>query len=85
MNTCITIDELILDGITIDRSQSRLLKAAIKEELAHLLGENRLDIDSSRSVKAISSHDMSLPAGSDVKTLGKRIAHSVHGVLSNAP
>ncbi len=85
MNINVHIERLILDGITMEKSQRPRMQRAVENELARLLAENGPSHDwgSGGYVPQIRASGI-LPMNEPHPTrLGQQIAETVHGVIEN--
>jgi hypothetical protein len=86
MNINLHIERLILDGLSVTRSQALLVQEAIEAQLAHLLATNRLSSELMAggvppSVRAGGIH----VANSSPTHLGQQIGQAVYDGIGNKP
>lgn len=81
MNISVTIERLILNGITISQRERPLLQAAVETELARLLAADGLapDLLAGGAMPHVPAGAIQLTGESDPTHLGQQIARSVHG------
>ena len=85
MNIELHIQQLILDGLTIEPVNRRVLQAAVGEELTRLLssGGLRSDLLASRAVRSISAGEFQITNQMAPARLGNQIAQAVHSCISS--
>ncbi len=85
MDIHLHIDQLILDGLPIDRAQAPIVQAAVEAELSRLLTVHGFSAgwQSSGAVPSLNARGIQLAAGSTPAQMGRQIAQSVYGGLSN--
>jgi len=81
MNINLHIDQLILDGINVPRSQRHLLQASMQSELTRLLTEGGVPrhLVNGSALRRVPAGNIELSSGSDPVNLGRQIARSVYG------
>lgn len=79
------IERLILDGLSIERSQGPLVQEAVEAELSRLLTENGLatDLQAGVSMPSVNTNGIQLSAGNSPAQLGSQIAQSVYSGIGN--
>jgi hypothetical protein len=81
----LTIDRLILDGISLRPDAIPILQAALESELALLLGTGSLPLSADLNLAGLRAGAISLPPGNDPAQLGAQIARSLYGSLGGQP
>jgi hypothetical protein len=81
MNIDLSIERIMLDGITIQPGQHSALSAAVRTELMRLLREGGLAPGLSRpsAMARVDAPTIESPAAADPVTLGRDIARAVYG------
>jgi hypothetical protein len=79
------IEELVLHGLPLTRSQSPMVKAAVETELARLLTEQGLSHSSAAAMPHLSAGSTQLTKDNQPAHLGHQIAQAVYGSLTPAP
>lgn len=79
------IDQLILDGLPIDRAQAPIVQAAVEAELSRLLTVHGFSAgwQSSGAVPSLNASSIQVSAGSTPTQMGLQIAQSVYSGLNN--
>jgi len=81
MNVRVSIDRLVLDGITVWAAQRPALREAVETELARLLAAGGVGEQwrQGGAVPHVAGGAVTVPAGEDPALLGRRIAEAVYG------
>jgi len=81
LNINVSIERLILDGLSLSYSQRPLVQAAVEAELARLLATDGLvsHLQSGGALHNIRGGNIQLTQQSDPHTLGQQIAQAVYG------
>jgi hypothetical protein len=82
MNINLHIERLILEGLPVRGSESRLVQAAIESELTRLLARSELSGHSSEFATRTSVRDIALSHNNNPAQLGRSIGKSVHSAIS---
>jgi hypothetical protein len=85
MNINVSIEQLVLDGLSISRSQGVLIQGAVETELARLLTEQGLSHLSAGAVPHLYANSIQVNRDSKPAQLGHQIACAIHGILTPAP
>jgi hypothetical protein len=85
MNINVSIERLVLDGLSMSRSQGVLIQGVVETELARLLTEQGLGHLSAGAVPHLSANSIQVTRDSKPAQLGHQIAHAIHGTLTPAP
>jgi hypothetical protein len=87
MNINLHIERLILDGLSINRSQGPLVQAAVETELSRLLTERGIasSLRSGGAMPSLRAGNIQLEHGVAAPRLGAQIAGAVHRQLSAEP
>jgi hypothetical protein len=85
MNINLSIDRLILEGVSIPQAQRPLLQASVEAELGRLLMENGLSAElmAGGAMPSISAGGMQLTPGLSPVQMGQQIARSVYGGIGS--
>jgi hypothetical protein len=83
-NIHLYIDRLILDGLSVDRTQAPHLQTAVEKELTRLLVANGLfpDLQSGGAVPGIHANAIELTAARNPAEMGTQIAQSIYSGIS---
>jgi len=75
------IDRLVLDGIPLAHGDSRVLHAAVEQELSRLLATGVIApaLLAGGAVPRVTAPSIALPSAASATVLGQRIAAAVHG------
>jgi hypothetical protein len=81
MNIQVHIERLILDGLSVARSQRPMLQAAVEEELSRLLenGGQVSGLQTGGMIPSMTGGAIQLTGESDPTQLGQQIAQEVYG------
>jgi hypothetical protein len=81
MNINVSIERLILEGISLPHSQRPLIQAAVEAELARLLAADGLahHLMEGGTLPAIPGGSIQLASNGNPGTLGQQIAQAVYG------
>ena len=81
MNVNVYIEQLILDGLPITRSQGTIVQAAVEAELARLIvaGELKTDLLQGGARPYASADAIQLASDNSPTRIGQQIAQSVYG------
>jgi hypothetical protein len=81
------IERLVLDGLSLERTQGGRLRAAVEHELQRLLAAGSLapQLMSGGAVPSLGGGTMKSEPGSGPAVLGQRIARSVYGRIGRNP
>ena len=81
MNINVSIERLILDGLSLPHSQRPLVQAAVEAELARLLAADGLapHLQRGGALPHIKGGNIQLTHHSDPNRLGQQIAQAVYG------
>ncbi len=81
MNINVSIERLILDGISLPHSQRPLVQAAMEAELACLLAANGLawHLMAGGTLPIVPGTSLQLTSNENPNTLGQQIAQAVYG------
>lgn len=84
MNISVHIERLILDGLPIGPGQGALAQAAVEAEMARLLAAGGLatNMESDAALSSISAGTIHLTTESRPSQLGRQIAATIYGALS---
>ena len=84
MNINLHIEQLVLDGLPIDRQHGPLLEAAVKAELTALLASGGLSdaLQSGGALYNVRPAGIQLANGESPTQLGEQIAGAVYGGIS---
>lgn len=87
MKINISIERLILDGISIPHHQRPSLQSAVEMELARLIAVGGLSpsLMSGGATAGLEAGDMRLPGDSNPARLGRQIARSVYAGIGDRP
>ena len=85
MNINVAIEQLVLDGLSMSRSQGVLIQGAVETELARLLTEQGLSHLSAGAVPHLSANSIQVAGDSKPAQLGHQIARAIHGTLTQGP
>lgn len=85
MNINVSIERLILDGLSLSHSQRPLVQAAVEAELSRLLAADGLasHLQSGGALPNIRGGNIQLAQHSDPHTLGQQIAQAVYGGIGS--
>src|SRR5262249_47529579 len=80
------IERLVLDGLPIEASQSRLIQSAIETELSQLLAESGLssELTTGGVLSQLRAGSIQLTNATPVR-LGRQIAGAVYGGIGDIP
>jgi hypothetical protein len=80
MNITVHIEQLILDGLPVDRADGAVVRAAVQTELTRLLteGSHLTGLQRRQALAFLRGTDLHLAGGRTPDDLGRQIAHSVH-------
>ena len=86
MNINFHIERLILDGLSITRSQGPFVQAAVETELSRLLTERGLasSLQSGGAMPSVRAGGIQLTTESNPTQLGQQIAQAVYGGIGAA-
>ena len=86
MNINLHIERLILDGLSLERSQGPRVQATVEAELARLLMANGLgdQFQSGGAVPSVHAAGIQLENGSSSIEVGQQIAQSVYSGIGNS-
>lgn len=75
------IERMVLDGITVDRTQGGRVRAAVEKELTRLLASGGIapELKSGAAVPAVRGGNMRVEKNTRPADLGKNIAGAVYG------
>src|SRR4029077_21193916 len=82
MNINLHIERLILEGLPVRGSESRLVQAAMESELTRLLAQSELLSHSSQFATRTTVRDIALSHNHSPAQLGRSIGKSVHSAIS---
>lgn len=84
MNINIQIERLILEGVSIPRSQHSQLQAAVEAELSRLFSENGLppNLKNGGTIRQLPAN-INVTQTSDPTQMGQEIAQSIYGELNS--
>jgi hypothetical protein len=84
-NIHLHIEQLILDGLPIERAQGPHVQAAVEAELTRLLTENGLGATAGAggAVPSVRASTIQLTSGSSPALVGIQIAQSVYSGIGN--
>ncbi|MGH9836396.1 MAG: hypothetical protein ACREBD_03860 [Blastocatellia bacterium] len=87
MKINISIERLILDGISIPHHQRPLLQSAVETELARLIeaGGISSNLMSGGATPGLEAGNMRLPGDGNPVQLGQRIAQAVYAGIGDRP
>lgn len=79
MKITVTIDRLILDGLSVPQGERQALREAVAAELGRLLSEQGLSADwlEGRAVPRLQAGSLDWQAGTGPQLMGQRIAQAV--------
>ncbi len=85
MHISVHIEQLILEGLPVTRSQGSLVQAAVEAELARLLAAHGLaaSLQMGGALPSLRVEAVQLQAGSVPAQIGQQIAQSVYGGLGH--
>ncbi len=80
MNINVSIERLILDGITLPHSQRPLVQASVEAELVRLLAADGLasSLQTGGAVRSIPGGSIQLANNNNPNTLGQQIAQAIY-------
>jgi hypothetical protein len=81
VNINVHIERLILDGLSVTRSQGPLVQAAVEAELARLLATDGLspELQVGGAVPSLKAGNIQIASESNPNQLGQQIAQVVYG------
>lgn len=84
-NIHLHIEQLILDGLPIERSQGPLVQAAVEAELSRLLSENGLaaELQTGGAMPSVNANRIQLASGGNPAQMGRQIAQSVYSGIGS--
>lgn len=84
MNINLHIEQLVLDGISVESHQRPVLKAALEKELGSLLTHNGTlpGLQSSGAFNTVRANSINVGEKNGPSDLGQQIARSVYGGLN---
>jgi hypothetical protein len=85
MNIHVSIEHLVLDGLPVNRTQGALVRAAVRNELTRLLGEQGLCHASLGTVPCLHANSIQVARDSKPAPLGHQIAQAIYGSLTLTP
>jgi hypothetical protein len=80
MRINLRIDELVLDGVSIDPADGKMVKSSVELELSRLLSKGGLseDLASGTSLSSLRAGSMEVSGRSDPSSLGTKIAGAIY-------
>lgn len=84
-NIQLYIDQLILDGLPVNRIQAAQIQTAVEAELGRLLAEHGVaaELQAGGAVASIHANEIQLTRGTNPAQIGTQIAQSVYSGIGN--
>lgn len=82
MNLVLHIDRIVMDGLSVNRTQLPAVRDALERELARLVGSAGLDsVGGARSIGRIATPPVGIDPQPRPVEVGRQLARSIHGSL----